>query len=175
MIKKIALLLALLIAGILVVASFRPNDFRVSRSATLSAPPAALFELVNNQQKFNTWNPFEKADPTVKNTYTGPASGVGSACSWAGNSQVGEGTSTIIESKPNELIRFKMDFRKPMAGQSTCEFTFKPEGDKTQVTWSMYGPASFPAKIMGLFINCDKMCGDQFELGLASLGEAAKK
>ena len=175
MIKKILIALALLIAGILIAASFRPNDFKVSRSATLAASPAALFDLVNNQKKFNTWNPFEKADPSVKNTYTGPEAGVGSACAWAGNGQVGEGKSTIIESKPGELVRFKMEFLKPMAGNSTCDFAFKPEGDKTVVTWSMYGPASFPAKVMGLFINCDKMCGDQFEIGLASLGQAAAK
>jgi hypothetical protein len=62
-----------------------------------------------------------------------------------------------------------MDWKKPMEGTSTVDFTFKPDGDKTVVTWSMYGPQPFIGKLMSLFIDCDKMCGDQFEKGLKNL------
>lgn len=173
MIKKILLGLAAVVALILIVAVFQPNEFRVKRSASLAASPAALFEHVNNHHKFNEWNPFLKLDPAAKHTYSGPDAGVGAVCSWQGNSDVGEGTATIVESKPGELVRLRMDWRKPLTGTSTVDFTFKPEGDMTVVTWDMYGPNSFMGKLMGLFINCEKMCGDQFEKGLASLGAAA--
>jgi hypothetical protein len=56
-----------------------------------------------------------------------------------------------------------------MAGTSTAEFTFKPEGDQTVVTWAMFGKNSFMAKAFGLFVNCDNMIGSQFEKGLASM------
>jgi uncharacterized protein YndB with AHSA1/START domain len=173
MIKKILLGLAAVIALILIVAAFQPNEFRVKRSATLAASPAALFAHVNDHHKFNEWNPWMKLDPTVKNTYSGPTAGVGAACSWEGNSNIGAGTATIMESKPGELVRLRMDWREPFEGTSTVDFTFQPQGDRTVVTWEMYGPATYVGKLMSLFMDCDKMCGDQFEIGLASLGEVA--
>lgn len=171
MIKKILLGLVAIFIILAVVIAMRPDTFRYSRSRTIAAAPAVLFEQVNDPHKFEKWNPWQKLDPNIKNTYSGPATGVGAACSWSGNMNVGEGTSTIIETRPGELVRMKMEFRKPMAGVSTTDFTFTPQGDKTLVTWSMYGPQPFIGKAMSLFMDCDKMCGDQFEKGLANLAE----
>ena len=114
MIKKILIGLAALIVILLIVVAMRPADFRVERSAALSASPAALFENVNNHHKFAAWNPFMKLDPNVKNTYSGPESGVGAVCSWEGNRDVGAGSCTIVESKPGELVRCRMDWKRPM-------------------------------------------------------------
>ncbi len=171
MIKKILLALVSVVALILLVAAFQSNEFRVTRSAAIAAPPQILFEQVNDHHKFNAWNPWLKLDPNTKITYSGPDAGVGAACSWQGNSEVGAGTATIIESAPGELVRLRMDWKEPFPGSSIVEFTFKPEGGKTVVTWNMVGPKPFIGKVMGLFMNCDKMCGDQFEKGLASLGK----
>ena len=173
MLKKILLGSIALIAVFLIVVVTRPGDFRVERSATLAAPAAALFDHVNNHHKFNVWNPFIKLDPNVKNTYSGPESGIGAVCSWEGNRNVGAGTCTIIDSKPAELVRCRMDWKRPMEGTATVDFTFKPEADKTVVTWAMYGKNSFIGKAMSLFMDCDKMCGPQFEKGLADLGAVA--
>ncbi len=154
MITKILLGLASVIIVFGIVAATRPADFRVERNAALSASPAALFEHVNDHHKFAVWNPFLKLDPNVKNTYSGPASGVGAVCSWEGNKDVGAGSCTIIESKPGELVRCRMDWKRPMGGTSTVDFTFKPEGGKTVVTWAMYGKNNF--KVMSLFMDCDQ-------------------
>src|SRR5262247_4067453 len=116
MITKILIGLAAIIVLFVIVVALRPADFRVERSAALSASPAALFEQVNDHHKFAVWNPFMKLDPNVKNTYSGPASGVGAVCSWDGNKDVGAGSSTIVESKPNELVRCRMDWKRPMEG-----------------------------------------------------------
>jgi hypothetical protein len=175
MIIKVLIGVAAVIAIILVAAATRPADFRVERSATLSASPAALFEHVNDHHKFAVWNPFLKLDPNVKNTYSGPASGVGAVCVWEGNKDVGAGSCTIIESKPGELVRCRMDWIRPMKGTATVDFTFKPANEKTVVTWAMYGKNGFMGKLVSLFINCDKMCGPQFEKGLASLGDVAAR
>jgi uncharacterized protein YndB with AHSA1/START domain len=170
MIKKILLGLVALIALLLIVAATRPADYRVERSATLAASPAALFEHVNDHRKFNVWSPWAKLDPNVKNTYSGPTSGFGAICNWQGNREVGAGSATIIESKPGELVRLRMDWKEPMEGTSTVDFTFKPQGEKTLVTWSMYGKNNFVGKIFSLFMDCDKLVGPQFEQGLANLG-----
>ncbi len=171
MFKKILIGFAAIIAIFLIVVATRPADFRVERSATIAAPPAALFDQVNDHHKFTTWNPFMKLDPNVKNTYSGPDSGVGAVCSWDGNNDIGAGSATITESKPGELVRERMDWKRPMEGVATVDFTFKPQGDQTVVTWAMYGKNGFMGKAVSLFMDCDKMCGPQFEQGLADLGK----
>jgi len=160
-----------LIVIFLIVAATRPAEFHVERSATIAATPEALFAQVNDHHKFAVWNPFMKLDPNVKNTYSGPDAGVGAMCSWDGNKDIGAGSATIVESKPAELVRERMEWKRPMEGVATVEFRFKPAGDKTVVTWAMYGKNNFMGKMVSLFFDCDKMCGPQFEQGLADLGK----
>ena len=105
----------------------------------------------------------------MKQTYEGALAGSGAIYTWAGNNEVGEGRMAIIESRPSELIRVKLEFFKPFAATNTAEFTFKPEANQTVVTWSMFGKNNFMSKAIGLFMNCDKMVGGQFEQGLANL------
>ena len=83
---------------------------------------------------------------------------------------------TLTESRPPEFIGFKLEFLTPFKATNTTEFTFKPDGGQTVVTWAMSGKCNFMAKAFGLFMNCDKMVGGDFEKGLAqmkSLAEAA--
>jgi uncharacterized protein YndB with AHSA1/START domain len=171
MILKILIGFAILIALFLVAVALRPADFRVERSAIIAAAPAALFEEVNDHRKFAAWNPFLKLDPNARHAYSGPESGVGAVCRWDGNKDIGAGSATIIESRPAELVRLRMDWQRPMEGVATVDFTFKPEADKTVVTWAMYGRNNFMGKLVSLFMDCDKMCGPQFEQGLADLGK----
>jgi hypothetical protein len=170
---KILIVLAVAFIGLLVFAAMRPSEFRVVRSALVGAPPDAVFPHVNDLHHWEAWSPWAKLDPAAKTTYGGPAAGVGAAFSWAGNHNIGEGRMTITESQPNDLVRFRLDFLKPFKGTNSAEFTFHPEGGQTRVTWTMSGHYSFVPKLMGLFINCDKMVGDQFETGLADLNKVA--
>jgi len=173
MIKKTVIALFAIVVLFLIFAAAQPAQFRVERSARLHAPAAAVFEHVNNHRKFAVWNPFMKLDPNVKNTYSGPESGTGAVCSWEGNHQIGAGSCTIIESKPFELVRCRMDWKRPMEGSSTVDFTFVPEGNDTIVTWAMYGRNNFMGKVMSVFFDCERICGPQFEQGLADLGAIA--
>src|SRR5882757_4817001 len=105
----------------------------------------------------------------MKQTYEGAPTGTGAINTWIGNKEVGEGRMTITESRPNDLIRIKLEFMKPFAATNTAEFTFKPEGNQAVVTWSMAGKKNFLTKGMHLLISMDKMIGDQFDRGLADL------
>ena len=169
MLKKIFIGVAAFIGIFLIVAALQPNDFRVTRSITIAAEPAAIFPHINNPKLFHEWNPWAKIDPKAKETYEGPSEGVGSKMSWEGNNEVGKGGMTNIESRPNEFVKFDMEFIAPMAGRSIAEFTLYQKGSETVVTWSMYGPKNFIAKAFGLFMSCDDMIGGQFEKGLANL------
>jgi hypothetical protein len=169
MLTNILIILAVIVVGFVVIVGLRPSDFSVSRSAAIGAPPDAVFPQVNNLHNWEAWSPWAKIDPTAKSTYEGPPAGVGAVFGWSGNNKIGEGRMTIIESRPNELVRFKLDFLRPFKGTNTAEFSFKSERNQTQVTWTTTGRYGFIPKVFGLFINCDKMMGDQFEKGLAQL------
>lgn len=169
MLTPILIVVAAVVAFFLVFVATRPPEFRVERSAAISGPPDVVFDQVNDLHKWEAWSPWAKMDPNAKTTYEGPPAGVGAAFSWAGNGKVGEGKMTIIESRAGELVRFRLDFLKPFKGTNEAEFTFKPQGEKTLVTWSMQGRRNFMMKLFGLFMNCDKMIGCQFEKGLADM------
>jgi hypothetical protein len=158
-----------LLALLILLISVQPSDFRIKRSAAFAAPPAVCFAQVNNFHKWEAWSPWAKMDPACKNEFAGPDSGEGAIFGWAGNKKVGEGKMTILESKPNELIRIRLQFIKPFAATNTAEFTFTPEGDQTKVTWAMFGKQKFINKAFCLVMNMDKMVGGDFERGLSSM------
>ena len=169
MLKIILIALAVIIVVLAVVVAMQPAEFRVARSATMSAPPQAIFTQVDDLRKWEAWNPWQKVDPAMKLTFAGPPTGPGASYSWVGNKEVGEGRLTIIESRPNDLVRIKLEFMRPFTATNTAIFTFKPEGNKTAVTWSMEGRNNFLAKAINLCMNMDKMVGAQFEKGLADM------
>jgi uncharacterized protein YndB with AHSA1/START domain len=170
MLKKILIALALIVITFLIAAAMQPSDYRVVRRATIAAPPAVVFGNVNDLHKFQEWSPWAKLDPAAKMTFEGPPAGTGAIVKWAGNNEVGEGQMTIIESRPNELIRFKLDFVKPFAGTSDAEWMFQQEGsNQTAVSWSMSGKKNFISKAISVFMDMDQVIGGQFEKGLASL------
>jgi len=172
--KKILIALTVIVVVFIVIVALQPSDFRVARSATISAPPPAVFAQVNDFHKWEAWNPWGKIDPAMKQTYEGAPAGPGAIYTWSGNNEVGEGRMTITDSRPSELIRVKLEFFKPFAATNTAEFAFKPEGNQTLVTWSMFGEKNFMAKAVHLVMNMDKMIGGQFEKGLADMKSAVE-
>jgi hypothetical protein len=169
MLTSILIGLAVALIVFLLVVAMRPSEFRISRSASIAAPSSIVFEHFNDLHKWNTWSPWARLDPNAKQTYEGPPSGVGASFAWAGNNQIGEGRMTITESRATELILMKLEFMKPFTATHTTEFTFKPEGAATGVTWSMSGRNSFMGKAITLIMSCDKMIGGQFEQGFSNL------
>src|SRR5262245_45399381 len=175
MLAKILIAAGVLIFVFIIVVATRPADFRVSRSATIPAPADLVFAQVNDLHKFQDWSPWAKIDPNCKLTFEGPPAGVGASFAWAGNKDVGEGRMTIIESKPGELVKFRLEFLKPFEATNTAQFDFKPAGNQTDVTWSMFGQNNFMMKAFSMFMDCDKMVGPDFEKGLANLKSVVTK
>ena len=169
MIKKTLIAIALILVVLSIVIARRPADFRITRTTTIAAPSAAIFARVNDFHQWEAWSPWAKLDPAMQTTYEGPAEGAGSIYTWTGNSKVGQGRMTITESHPSDLVRIKLEFLKPITATNTAEFTFRPEGSQTLVTWTMTGTNDFMSKAFDLFMNMDKMVGSDFEKGLAQM------
>jgi uncharacterized protein YndB with AHSA1/START domain len=174
MLKIILIALPVVIVVFLVIVALQPSDFSITRSATVAAPPEAVFPHVNDFHKWEAWSPWAKLDPTMKQTYEGAPVGTGARYSWTGDKKVGEGNMTITESKASTIIRIRLEFLRPFAAVNTTEFTFTPEGKQTTVTWSMTGTNNFMAKAFCLFMNMDRMVGRDFEKGLAQMKSVAE-
>ncbi len=171
----ILIAIAVIIAVLVIVVAMQPTDFRIARSATISAPPAEVFGLVNDLHAWDDWSPWAKLDPAMKQTYEGPSAGTGAIYSWSGDSKAGEGRMTIIDSQPYQLIKIQLQFVRPFSATNDVEFTFKPEDGKTLVSWIMTGRNGLMGKAFSMLMNMDKMVGGDFEKGLASIKAIAEK
>lgn len=174
MLSIIGLIIVVVVGLILFMASRKPDAFRVERGARINAPPERIFPLLNNFHNWARWSPWEKIDPAMSRDYGGPESGVGSFYAWLGNSKAGQGRMEITESTPPSHIRLNLDFLKPFKASNVTEFDLTPEGDSTELKWSMYGPSTFATKVMMIFTTMDKMVGKDFEQGLANLKRAVE-
>ena len=164
--------LLIVLAILMVLAVFiqtRPERFHVERSVTIDAPSATIFPHINDFHRWTAWSPWEKVDPQLQRFYDGPSSGAGAGYRWVGNSQVGEGSMRIIESTPDSRVGIALEFVKPFKASNTATFTLVPDASGTRVTWAMDGQNTLVSKLMGLFMNMDRMIGGEFEKGLASL------
>ena len=174
MLKIILITLAVIIVVLGVVVAMQPAEFRVTRSTMMSAPPQVVFAQVDDLRKWELWSPWQKKDPAMKLTFAGPPAGPGASYSWAGNKEVGEGRLTITESHPNDLVRIKLEFMKPFTATNIAIFTFRADGNRTAVTWSMEGNNNYLAKALHLVMNMDRMVGGEFEKGLADMKKVAE-
>jgi len=174
MLKIVIVAVIVVIAAIVVLAATRPDSFRVERSAQINAPPEKILSLVNDFHQWGAWSPYEKLDPTMKRTYAGAAVGQGAVYEWQGNSKAGQGRMQIIAAAPTRTA-IQLDFIKPFEAHNIAAFTAQPQGAATRLTWSMEGSAPFMHKVVGLFLNMDRMIGGDFETGLANLKALAEQ
>ncbi len=175
MIKITLIIVALLILGVLAFAATRPDEYTVSRSQLINAPADKLHAIINTPREFEKWSPYSPKDPHMKNTYSGPASGVGARTEFVGNNQVGAGSVEIIRSTTPSEVAMRLVMIKPFAANNEVVYRLKPQGAGTEVTWAMTAKSPYFAKVIGVFINMDKMIGGDFAVGLDKLKALAEK
>jgi uncharacterized protein YndB with AHSA1/START domain len=167
--KKVLIVLLVLVLGFVAFVATRPATYHVERTATVAAPPAAVYARIADFREWEAWSPWENLDPAMTKTFEGAESGVGAGYHWAGNDQVGEGRMTITEATPERRLLIRLEFIKPWAATNATAFDLEPSGDGTRVKWTMDGTNDFMGKAMSVFVNMDQMIGKDFERGLASL------
>jgi uncharacterized protein YndB with AHSA1/START domain len=172
--RLVLLAIALAVVAVLVLAARRPDTFRIERSVVIDAAPERIFPLIADLRAFATWSPFERKDPAMRRTYSGPASGPGATYDFDGNNQVGKGRVQITGAEPPRRVTMTLDMHSPMEAHNVVEFTLAPSGGATTVTWAMHGPSPFIGKLLGIFMDMDGMVGRDFEAGLATLKAAAE-
>jgi len=173
MLKKILYAIAVLVGVLVAIGFVLPRQVHVERSVSIARPAADVFPLANSLRRFNDWSPWVDIDPAAKVTFAGPDSGVGASMHWAGNSKVGTGTDTIVESVADRHVGLELDFGPQ--GKATSSIGLAPAGGGTTVTWTLdmdvgAGPIG---RYFGLFM--DRIIGPDYERGLGRLKVLAER
>lgn len=163
-----------IIIFVLILALLKPAASMIVREILINASPEAIFPLINSSKRSYEWMPWADGDPNLKVDYTGPESGVGSSSSWTGK-KMGVGTSEVIESVNLKSVKTKLSYTKPHVMNQIAEVSLHPETGGTLVRWSVNGHNSFMFRVICIFINIDKIVGDQFLVGLNRLKSLAEK
>ncbi|MFZ5636848.1 MAG: SRPBCC family protein [Pseudomonadota bacterium] len=173
---RFAMLLAILVAGVLIRAAMKPDQFAVVRRTVISAPPEKIYPLLQDFHRWAEWSPWEKLDPAMVRTFGGAQAGKGATYAWKGNKDLGEGRMEIVGTDAPQTLDIKLDFIEPMQATNATRFILRhaPSGG-TEVIWIMRGPADFPTKLMDTVVGMDRMVGKDFEAGLANLKVAAER
>lgn len=171
MIKKMLAGLGVLLAVFVIIAAMKPEEYLIKRDVLINAKAEAIYPHLVSTKAADGWMPWKDIDPKVQITYSGPDEGVGSVSSWESPGQMGVGKAEVVGAIPNQSVKTKIIYTKPMEMNQDSEFTLAPQGESTQMTWTVGGKQPFFARLMCtlMFMNMDKYVGGMFEKGLAQL------
>jgi hypothetical protein len=158
---------------LLVLAALRPAHMVVSRRRRMAVRPDAAFAQVDDFHRWQAWSPWASMDPSMTPTIGGAPRGVGATYAWRGNKKVGQGRMEITAADAPRRIEIALEFIQPFPAKNPTTFEFAPDGGGALVTWSMTGRSPYGMRLMGLFINFDKLIGRDFERGLEAMERAA--
>lgn len=148
------------------------NHTTTVRSTVISAPASAILPYLTDFTTWVDWSPWEKSG--TKREYQGPQGEVGAFYGWDGDRKTGAGHMTVAKIAPT-AVTIDLDFTRPFTTSSKVHFGLFETDGATKVVWTMYSPKNVMSRIMGLFMNFDKMIGGNFETGLAKLKALVEK
>src|SRR5436190_6071527 len=166
--KYILIGIVCLIAIVCLLGLILPKDYTVARSAVINAPRPVVQANIKSLKTMDQWYVWSKREPNIKQNFQGNDGEVGSSVEWSGNEEVGKGKQEI-SAVTDSTVDIKLAFMEPWESKSDVNFMVADSADASKVTWTMHGKMPFPMNVMGLFMNMDKMVGDDFEAGLAGL------
>ncbi len=176
--KNLLLVGGLAAAAFILLAALQPAEFRVTRSIHISAAPGEVFSLIDDLHRWKDWSPWAAIDANTEYAFSGPAAGLGATMMWMGNKDSGQGSLIIVESRPVEAVKVRMEFLKPYRAEHMADFSLQSVGDGTDVTWTVFGRRGLLTRGMGLFFDGDRIMGAFYESGLQQLrlrAEAARR
>jgi uncharacterized protein YndB with AHSA1/START domain len=174
--KWLKILLALVVGLVVLLAAggaLISPKFSVTRSAVVAAPAEKVYGLVADPRRWKAWSVWNRRDPAMAITYTGPDSGVGAAWEWKSQSQ-GDGKMTFTAAEPGKRVAYDLYF-PDFGTTSQGDLRFTPEGTGTRVTWTMNGDMGSNVFFHWMALFADGMVGKDFEAGLAGLKQEAEK
>ncbi len=168
LLKVVGILILVLVVVVLIAGLILPKTYHLERNITINAPREKVWPYVGSLTGFNKWNPFSERDPGIQITYRGQEGTVGSAYSWVGNKDVGQGEQTLTKVDPQNGVETRLHFIKPFDGNANSFVKLADNAPTaTNVTWGIDIPSSYPMNVMNIMM--DGMMKKRFDKGLSNL------
>ena len=167
----ILIVVAIIIILPLVTALFIKKNYAVQREITINKPKMKVFDYIRylkNQDNFSKW---AKMDPNMKKSYSGTDGTIGFISAWDSNDKnVGKGEQEIKKISDGARIDYEIRFIKPFRSTSFAYMTTDSETEnQTKVKWGFSGNMKYPMNLMLVFMNMEKMIGNDLVTGLTNL------
>ena len=177
LLQKISIIAGGIITVPLITALFLKKQYAVERRITVNRPKNEVFEYIKylkNQDNYSKWSTM---DPSMEKTYRGTDATIGFVSAWSSQkSDVGKGEQEITQIKEGERVDYELRFIKPFKSTSEAYMATERVSDKqTAVIWGVNGQINYPMNLMLLFMDFDKMLGDDLEQGLRNLKSKLEK
>jgi Polyketide cyclase / dehydrase and lipid transport len=168
LLKKLLLAVMVIPIAIIILSLFLPSKYRVERTVVMRAKADAVYAHVSTLKHWPDWTAWTTNKyPDMKNSFSGPESGVGATYHWEGQSS-GSGVLKLIRVEPGKRLDYELNFENGKH-VSTGAIVIEPEGETLKVTWFNEGSLGWNpvSRIFGLLM--DGMMGPDFEEGLRKL------
>ena len=166
--KYILLLLLIAIIGFSIYIAVQPNSFEVTRTKTIDAPQAVVYNNVIDFKNWESWSYLTEDQPETIITLAEKTKGINGSYAWQNNK--GNGSMTTVKTNLNTSITQKMQFGD--LPESEVNWNFKTNEDRsTEVTWTITGKnLTFKFKMLSALMGgMEKQIGPHFKSGLTKL------
>ena len=156
---KILKLLAFLILLVLIAGAIyfgaKDGSYDIQDSRTIAAPPAMVYNTINEYKTWEDWGPWKKEDPKMVFEYPEQTSGVGGSYSWKADTSMGGAMQTTAVEE-NKSIEQDLTLFTPGGERNPKTYwTFEPTAEGTKVVWGMRGEHTLIDKIFYTFNGFD--------------------
>lgn len=175
--KKILLVIVVLVAIVLIMAAFTKKNYAVEREIVINKPKQEVFDYVKHLKNQDSYSKWAMMDPAMKKTYTGTDGTVGFVSAWDSDKKdVGKGEQEIKKITEGERLDFELRFIKPFeATEHAYMLTETVSPSETKVKWGFNGHMAYPMNLMLLWMDFEKMIGDDLQSGLTNLKSNLEK
>jgi hypothetical protein len=173
----ILLVIAAIIAIPLILALFIKKEYTIERTVTIHKTGEEVFNYIKflkNQGYYSKW---VMADLNARKVYTGTDGTVGFISAWdSDNKKVGKGEQEIKAIIPGKRLDLQLRFVKPFQGVADSYIATQSIAlTQTNVTWGFKSAMPYPMNFMRLFMNIEKMLGQDLEESLITLKHVIEK
>ncbi len=163
----------LALVAIVLFYSAQPASYRIARTRTIAAPPAAVMAQLSDVRAFAAWDPWPALPgaprPTV--AFSPEPRGVGA---WIERRDAdGSGARTTIASVTAERVEMSNETRGPLGGgSSTQTFELRAVPAGTEVTWALASDLHGLARLLWPFVGLEARIAPEMEAALSRLDRA---
>lgn len=169
--KYILVVIGFIITIPVVTAIFVKKEYVVEREITINKPKAVVFDYIKLLKNQNNYSKWATMDPTMVKTYRGTDGTVGFVSRWESKmDDVGVGEQEIKKIVEGERIDYELRFMEPFESTSLAYMSTEAFSEnQTKLNWVFNGRMKYPMNIMMLFMDFDKIIGDDLQTGLNNL------